>query len=421
MFNKLNENVFTLVQGLKINCMKGKAFVETYLFLIILAATTFFNSISAQEVVDTIPRINQDSLALRMQFVRDSLLAREQFVKDSIRLRQQRLDSLAFLKKELQDLLDAYFRTTREDIILHDYEIEITGDSALGDFVYLLLPFSVSQPYVPWRFRAALAGNRVKISVDQGLRKIASIQTPQIRCSFAYGDLGNVLVINEPPAVQNNWAGHFYKMPFDSVFFDRYKRIVKIKRYMQFYGVVNNNQRGAPLFLNLFMVKQYTYGPDNRITQYQVVKFCDRWKAYEASKVCSIITYTFSGRDGNLQLVRRNDPANPYSDGTYTYELDNNENLRSISFQNLSNTENWQRTIELNKEGHVGCYIDKTQGIVRQSLCMIYHPDDPGAKHPVETITTIFEEDGISYYQKNNTTGQSRTRDRMTLEWSPWR
>ena len=102
-------------------------------------------------------------------------------------------------------------------------------------------------------------------------------------------------------------------------------------------------------------------------------------------------------------------------------QFDKNENLKSVSFQNLSNTENWQRTIELNKEGHVSCYIDKIQGVIRQSLCMMYHMNDPGAEYPVETITTVFEEDGISYFQKNNTTGLSRTRDRMTLEWSAWR
>ena len=406
--------------------MKGelrKNFVIHRILVILISVLGITDSL-AQEITDTIrqpTQINLDSLEMRLQFIRDSLLAREQFIKDSIRLRQQRIDSLSFLKKELRGLLEAYFRTTRDDIILHDYDIEIMGDSALGDFVFLLLPFSVSQPYLPWKFRAGLAGNRVKIKVDQKLRKIIDIQTPLIRCSFAYGRGGNILVINESPAVQNNWAGHFYKTPFDSVFFDRDKRIVKIKRYLQFYSVVNNNQRGTPQFLNLSSVKQYTYGPGRQISQYQVVKFCDRWNAYEATKVCSIITYAFSGQDSVLQLTRRNDPANPFSDGTYTYEFDKNENLKSVSFQNLSNTENWQRTIELNKEGHVSCYIDKIQGVIRQSLCMIYHLNDPGAEYPVETITTVFEEDGISYFQKNNTTGLSRTRDRMTLEWSAWR
>jgi len=69
----------------------------------------------------------------------------------------------------------------------------------------------------------------------------------------------------------------------------------------------------------------------------------------------------------------------------------------------------------------VHCYFDKVNGVLKQSLCMIYHTDDPNAKYPVENITTVFEDDGVSYYQKNNTTGQIRTRDRMTLEWSSWK
>ena len=413
--------------------MTGKISVKNFLcLLLIIQAETFFCAINsnAQEVNDTIIVPKQsledslriaDSLAVRMQFVRDSLIAREQFVRDSIRLRQQRLDSLAFLKKDLQDLLYAYFRSTKDDIILHTYDIEIIGDSALGDFTYFLLPFSVSQPYVPWKFRATLTGNRVKINIDKELRKITSIQAPQVKCSFSYGKPGIVLVIKESPVVQKNWAGNFYKIPIDSVFYDQFKRIAKIKRYIQFYSLNTNNQQGKLLFLHLSMVKQFVYGKNSQITQYQAVKFCDRWNAYTASKVCSIITYTFSMQDNTLKLNRTNDPANPYSDGTYTYAFDGNENLKSISFQNLSGTENWERAIEMNREGNVSCYIDKTNGTVRQSLCMIYHLNDPQAKYQVETITTVFEKDGISYFQKNNTTGQSRSRDRMTLEWSPWK
>ena len=161
--------------------------------------------------------------------------------------------------------------------------------------------------------------------------------------------------------------------------------------------------------------------PDNQIKQYQVVNFCERYKAYEASKVCNIITYEFSKQGYTYLLTRHNDPANSYSDGTFTFEFDAMYNLKSLSFRNLSNTENWQRMVELNAEGNVNCYIDRKKDIVRQSLCMVYHLKDPGAKYPVETITTIFEEDGISYFQRNNTTGLSRVRDRMTLEWGVWK
>jgi hypothetical protein len=361
-----------------------------------------------------------DSIARREQFVRDSLVAREQFMKDSIQHRKQILDSLTFLQKELNGLLEAYLRTVKEDIILRPGKITIIGDSALSDYEYLILPFNTTQPYTPWKVRLDLTDKSIITGVDRNHRKITSIQAPFMRCSFAYGD-NDLLVINERSFVQKHWSEQFYTTPFDSVFFDRYKRVVKIKRYVQFYGLINNNQRGAPLFLNLSRVMQYTYGPDNQITQYQVVKFCDRWKVYDPNKVCSILTYGFSKQDNTYLLTRRNDPVNNYSDGTFTFEFNGNDNLKSVSFHNLSNTENWQRVIELNKDGNVSCYFDKTKDIVRQSLCIIYHLKEPNAKYPVETITTIFEENGISYYQKNNTTGLSRERDKMTLEWSPWR
>jgi hypothetical protein len=242
-----------------------------------------------------------------------------------------------------------------------------------------------------------------------------------MKCSFGYGNNPEVLVINEPDAIQNNWAGHFYKMPVDSVFFDSYNRVVKIKRTIRFYSVVNANQRGVLLFTNVSQVKQFEYASDNRIIRYQVVKFCDRWKVYDANKVCSIITYVFSEQQNTFLMTRTNDPANSYSDGTFEFAFDGSDNLQRVSFHNLAKTENWEKIIELNKEGNVHCYLDKINNIIRKSLCMIYNAQEPNAKFPVETVTTIFENNGISYFQKNNSTGLSRTRDRMTLEWGPWR
>jgi len=374
---------------------------------------------------DTLPEIRlkfiQDSLFAREQFIRDSLLAREQFVRDSIQRRQRMLDSLRFLQRELPVLLDAYLKTVKEDIIMHDKGISIIGDTVLSDYRYVFLLFNLTQPFTPWKVSYGLTGDRIKILTDKDRQKITAVQAPFMNCSFTYGNSNDLLVIKELSIIQKDRSGHFYKSPVDSVFFDRNKRVVKIKRYVQFYGVAGNNQRGSPLFLNLSQVKQYEYGPDNQIRQYQVVNFCERYKAWEASKVCNIIQYKFSRQGNTYLLTKQNDPANSYSDGTFTFEFDGLNNLKSLSFHNLSNTENWQRIIELNEEGNVNCYIDKKKDIVRQSLCMIYHHKDPGAKYPVETITTIFEEDGISYYQNNNTTGQSRVRDKMTLEWSPWK
>jgi hypothetical protein len=363
----------------------------------------------------------QDSMDMRIQFVRDSLLAREIFIQDSLLRRKRIIDSLTFLQGELQVLLEAYFRTVKDDIIWRNQKIPLVGDSMLGDFVYHTLPFGVRDPYTPWKISVGLGGKYTRIKVDEKQRKIISIQTPQVRATFVYAGAGNLLIIQEPPVVQNNYNGHFYKMPLDSVFFDRQKRVISIKKYVQFYSVINNNQRGDFLFLNRLQVRQYEYGPEGEISRYQEVRFCERWKSYEANKVCSILTFDFSTLDNTLRLTRKNSPSNSYSDGVYSFTFDARENLSGISFRNAANTESWTRTIELNKDGNVSCYIDKTKEVIRQSLCMIYHDKDPKAKYPVEIITTTFEEDGISYLQKNNTTGQSRTRDRMTLEWSPWR
>lgn len=371
---------------------------------------------------DTIrARVIRDSTELRLQFVRDSIIAREQFISDSIQNRQRVLDSLSYLQRELPVLLEAWYRTIKEDIILRSGKIPVVGDSALGNYEYMILPFSVSEPFIPWKASVALTNKTYRYGIDKKNGKISSIQGSFMKCSFVYGTGSNVLVISEASFVQKHWSGNYYKTPVDSVFYDRNKRITKIKRYVQFYELVNNNQRGTALFLNPAQVIQYEYGADNQLTQYQVVRFCDRWKVYDPVKVCSIITYSLSKQDGKYMLTRRNDPPNIYSDGTFVYEFDGNENLKNLSFRNLSNTENWERSVDMNINGFVNCYTDKKDGIVLQSTCYIYHDKDPGAKYPVEIITTTFEKDGISYFQQNNTTGKSRSRDRMTLEWSIWR
>jgi hypothetical protein len=229
-----------------------------------------------------------------------------------------------------------------------------------------------------------------------------------------------LLMIQEANAVQNNSSGKFYKTPIDSVFYDRNKRIVKIKKYVQFYDLVNNNQKGKLLFTSLSQVKQYQYSTNRQIANYELTKFCDRSSLYDPSKVCCIINYSVTKQNNNYLITRRNNPANEYSDGTFTLEFDEHENIKSISFKNLSNTGDWQRLVELNKEGNVNCYIDQSQGIKSSTQCMIYHKE-PNAKYPVETINTSFEKDGVDYVQKNITTEKTRVRDRMTLQWGPWK
>jgi hypothetical protein len=361
-----------------------------------------------------------DSLAIRLKLIQDSILAREQFIRDSIARRQQILDSLNFLQRELPVLFDAYFKTVKDDIIISSDKIEIIGDSVLGDFRYFILPFSLDQPFTPWKVKFGLTGNNVIISTDPNRKIISGIQAPFMNCTFLQNDK-NLIVINELSGIIRNQFGQYYQTPVDSVFFDRLGRIVKIKRYIQFYQLVNPNKRGAPLFLHLSQVKQFTYGQGNQIAGIQIVNFCSRWKETEIHKVCNIINYELSKKNQTYLLTRRNDPPNNYSDGTFTFEFDMSDNLKGVSFNNLALTESWQRSVELTADGNVNCYVDKVRGMVKQSLCMIYHLNDPGAKYKVETITTVYEDDGISYFQRNNTTGLSRTRDRLTMEWGPWK
>jgi hypothetical protein len=279
------------------------------------------------------------------------------------------------------------------------------------------LPFGVKDPYVPWKIRIPLSGLQVKIITGKTPEENVIFQTPRIKATFTRK--GNMLIIQRPGFIQNSQAGALYKLPVDTVFYDRNNRIVKIKNYMLFYGVINGNQKGNHLFTNRVYAKQYKYAADGKMAEFELVRYCDRLKAYESNKVCSIITYTISRQGNSWLLTRKNNPVNSYSDGTFTFVMDDNKNITSISFANEAKTEKWQRNIEMNKDGFVNCYIDKSNDLIRQSLCMIYH-NEPGAKVAVETITTIFEKDGISYFQRNNTTGKIRTRDKMTLKWTPW-
>jgi hypothetical protein len=360
----------------------------------------------------------KDSILAREIFIRDSILAREIFVRDSLIKRQKITDSVFFLKNELQNLLEAYSMANDEKIILDFRPIPVIGDSMLGEFVYSSLPFGVRDPYCPWKTKLILSGKAIRIEKNSRNTLIKSIHTPQFKALFDQPSR-NLLIIHHPAAIQKNGNGSFYKNPVDSVLYDAEGRIARIKSSMVFYSLTAGNQKGQYLFTNTIQVKQYRYKDNNEYDSFQLVRFCERWKTWESNKVCSIINYTFEKNGNEIKLLRRNDPVNQYSDGTYTFTFNDNRDLSGISFINSSNTEGWERTIELNREGNVSCYIDKSKGRIFQSLCMIYHPE-PGARFPVETITTTFEKDGISYFQKNNTSGKSRTRDRMTLEWSTW-
>jgi hypothetical protein len=363
----------------------------------------------------------KDSVFARSEFVRDSIVAREKFVQDSILKRQRILDSLNFLKAELPRLLDASLKIVAEEISLYTDKLTLIGDSTLSNYNWIILPISLDKPFLPWKPSINLSNKPIKIITDNTIHKISYIATPYINCSFIYGTNNKVLIINEEGSVLNNRFGKFYKSPSDSVFFDQNGRVSKIKRYIQLNQVINNFQKGVLVLAYLSQVKQYEYRLDNQITKYKVINFCDRWSGTDASKVCNIVNYSLTQNNNIYTLTRNNDPANDFSDGAFTFEFENNFSLKSVSFSNQSKSEDWKCIIELNEAGNVSRYVYQNKGAVHRTLLINYFLNDPKAKNKVETITCTFEDDGISYYQKNNTTGQIRIRDKETGEWSPWK
>jgi hypothetical protein len=376
-----------------------------------------------QQIRDSIEarlKFIQDSIEARLKFIQDSIEAREKFIRDSIQRRQRILDSLNFLKAELPGLIDASLKTFIEDIIIYNDQLKIIGDSTLSDYTCRILPFKLNEPFKPWKLSLNLSDNPIKINIDTIRRKIISIKSPLFNCSFSYRKKDNIVIIKEQSAVLNNREGKFYSEPFDSVFFDRRARVVKIKRYIQFYQVTGNYQKGAHLFTHLSRVKQFEYIADNLISRYQVVNLCDRWSNKDEKKVCNIIIYTLKMQGKTYILTRHNDPVNEFASGTFTFEFDNLNNLKTVSFKNIKNTEDWKCFIDLNNNGNVIRYAYQNKGIVSRAFIINYYLDVPGARHKVETISCTYEDDGVSYYQRNNTTGKSRNRNRLTGEWGPW-
>ena len=109
------------------------------------------------------------------------------------------------------------------------------------------------------------------------------------------------------------------------------------------------------------------------------------------------------------------------SSGTFRFEFDNINNLKSVAFKNVKNTEDTKCFIDLNNDGNIIRYAYQNKGVVSNALLINYYLNDPRAKHKFETISCTYEEDGVSYYQRNNTTGRSRVRNRLTGEWGPWK
>jgi hypothetical protein len=383
-----------------------------------LAAIEIEKDSVTQDSIDARLKFIEDSIHIRLQFIQDSILARELFVRDSIQRRQRMRDSVLFLHAQFPRLLEASLKTFSDDIIVSTGKIDIIGDSTLTDFTSINLPFTIDQPYTPWKSTINLSNNPIKFTVDTIKKKITSLQSSKYTCSFVYGRNANVLRIEGKSSIANTRNGKLFKVPIDSVFFNSQGRVTKVKRYIHFHQATANYRKGAPLFLYLEQVKQFEYA-NNNLAKYQNIKFCKRERTSDPKKVCNIFTCSVAQQGNKYILSRQSDPANAYADGTFTYEFEQEDLLKSISFKNVKNTENWTTYIEVNEEGNVSRYIYKNKGAVHKTLLVNYNI--PGSKYKVETITCIFEDDGVSYYQVNNATGKNRSRDKLTMEWGPWR
>jgi len=368
---------------------------------------------------DSIDARIQDSIEVRMQFIRDSIAAREAFVRDSIARRERKLDSLNFLQKSVPGLLEASVKTISEEIIITIKNPSITENLTLTDFYYITLPFDYTRPYTPWKCSLDLSDKPVKIVVDDNHKKITSIQSPLFNFTYEYNQKLKTLRIVEPGVIVNKTSGAFYKLPVDTIFYDATGKIAKIKKYFEFCQVKNTYQKGAFLFTHLAQVRQFEYS-SGKLSGYQVTNFCDRWNAQEPKKVCNIISYGIASQNNLYTVKRHNEPANQYSDGTFTFEFAGDYLLKSTSFVNDTKTENWKTYIEINPEGNVGEYIFENKGVIANSLTINYF-SDPKAKQKFETISCSYDHNGTCIYQKNNMTNKSRSRDEMTLEWSAWR
>lgn len=355
-----------------------------------------------------------DSTYFFQQQAIDSAL-RAAFVKDSLLKRQAEIDSLQNLQRELPLLVKASLYTFTDNLIVADGQANIQGDTSLTDYCATVLPFRFSDPFQPWKLVVPLSEG-VQISSGNQPFKIKSLKTPDFQHFYSYNPNDKVVVIRQQAVLARHNDANYFKSPVDSVFLNERHQLVKVKRYFEVYAASSSFQREAFLFNQLWQVKQYIYS-GNELASYELVKLCERWSAKEEEKVCLITSYTVKKTGYAYELVRSNNPPNEYTEGTYTYDFDDAGNLRAGSFRSNSGAENWKTFVELNEEGNVSRYVYQDKGEVSQTLLINY---TPGAPEKVEIISCTFEDDGVSYYQHNTTTGKGRTRDRLTMEWGPW-
>jgi len=361
-----------------------------------------------------------DSIAARQKFIQDSILAREQFIKDSLAHRKRILDSVSFLSNNLPRLINAVIKAKEEEIVIFTEPLFIVGDSALSNFTYRLLTQKIDKPYAPWRRTISLTGESLKLKQDTVDKKITYLRILGSAYTISYDKYKPVIVLKGRNTVIKKQAKTYYKMPFDSVFFDTRGRVIKIKKYARYYTVTKNYQKGNFLFLDLEQVKEFSYFPDGVLSNYKVLKYCGRWSGNDQNKLCHTVTYSISREGKKFKVVKKNIPENVYSDAVLIFEFDNNFDLKSMELINAAKTLSKKCYVELNEEKNVKRYLYEKDGKINRTILVNYN-NNPDAKHKVETIVCYFEDDGISYFQKNLTTGKSRRRDKLTLKWSPWK
>lgn len=362
-----------------------------------------------------------DSALIAEQHRMDSIAQREKFVKDSLYRRAQILDSVVFLKKELPRLIDAAIKTVNEEIIVYTDPVNIIGDSALSDFTYRILSQKIEDPYSPWRVNIQLKGKSFRIKTDTIKKEIISVRSPEISYSFDYDQNRRIVRMNGQSTILRKNSGNYYKYPIDSVFFDRNGRVKMIKKYVHYFEADDKYKKGASLYIDLEQIKEFDYFSDGALSNYRLINYCDRWVGGKSpAEVCLKVNYSITREGNKFTVIRKNEPENTFSDGTFIFEFDDNFDLKHMEFTNANKSLSRKCIVELNADKNVSRYLYEKDGIINRTLLMNYN-NKPNAKNKVEIVECFFEDDGISYFQKNLTTHKSRSRNKLTMEWSPWK
>ncbi|MFN8258438.1 MAG: hypothetical protein U0W24_22305 [Bacteroidales bacterium] len=348
------------------------------------------------------------------------ILAREKFVRDSIYHRKLMLDSLTFLKQELPGILEAAIKSNSEELIISIEQVKIIGDSVLSNYSYTTLFQKMDEPYSPWRPVINLSGNTFKIKVDTLSKKILSLNIPEINYTLKYDASKKTIRMEGQSTILKKDTRNYYKLPIDSVFFDTKGRVKKIKKYISYFEANSNYKKGALLFSDVTQIKEYEYFADGLMSNCRIINYCDRWGGINIGKVCYTDNYAITRQGNKFTVKKTRDPNDVYIDGTLVFEFDANFDLKSMEFTGADKNLNKKCILLLNKDRYVTSYLYEKDGVISKSLLINYF-NSKDAKYKYETISCSFEKDGISYYQKNLTTGKSRTRDKLTLEWGPWK